>query len=457
MNSTCSICPPALTKILEYISRTSLSTLLTAILNKYATNIKVDSKSGPFTGKMTPTTMVVVTREQQLMIDYWMKPDCVLGDHNLLKLLRHALSQMGDQQSMILSICDEGSVNSIEETLNQTNAMMMFQCNLLGQHLMERVLGYQIPCSIQEIPGKGRGLVANRDINPGEVVACYPCDWAVDETHFKEAKPNNGIPETYNFICGDRTKWGNLFCLTFGFGNDNEKRNQANMIKALKENAGITTDTMRCYGLNLDANETGERTCVWGDPTAEHENNWMLAHLANDGIMKKGMTQDQYKQKIKRRPGDRGAEWCPETNITLSLVCRARRPIKKGDEIQTHYGDDYWFSGDHHMSAFYPEDSEEMKSFMEGEKEKNEERAEIINDWKTDAVKTHMDNMDCHATDAMAIDGATLDIVCQGADMWKALELTLLENLDEVGFTLTEENCSIGRHRPLIHFRGNRV
>ena len=438
------ITPPPLTKILEYLKRTHLKGMLAGL------PITPDIHHGPFSGTITPTTMAVVIREQTMLIDFYLAPPKI-QDHLILTTLRECQTGMGIMaEHFILEVMEEGQCHTLEETQAAAEAMMLWQANPLAGILMSKIAG-ECPVKVSKVPNRGKGLVASRDIDVGEVIALYPVDWMVKETDFKPAQDDNGLPRTINAIVGQQAQWGNLQCLAFGIGNENEPANCARMVAALIKNDGINTPMMREYGMNLDADggSMKDRTCVWADPTFKHECDWMLAHMSNDGMFTPGMTGDQYMkiQKSFRKPFKTKAEIKKmTTTMTLGLVCRARKKIRKGEEVVTHYGKEYWFNGEH--ARLVSLEGEELKKALADEVVADQKRNDFVKEWKIDMVNIHMMNLE-----NLGFEGTETT----GGAIWSAEKIRkkLIGNHHSVGFCLRDnEEFNRDGHKqvPVIYY-----
>ena len=455
-----SITPPPLTKILEYIGKTQLKGMIVGL------PLTPDLTCGPFSGQITPTTIAKVIREQTMMIDYYLAPKKI-HDHLILTTLRECQTEAGlTPENFILAVCEEGQCHTLEETQAAADAMMMWQANPLAGMLMSKICG-DIPTEVSEVPGRGLGLVAKRDINIGEVVALYPVDWAVMETDFEPARDDNQMPNAINAICGDQAKWGNIQALAFGIGNDNEPENKSQMVSDMEKNEGITTPLMREYGLNLDApgaEKKNARTCVWADPRLEHTNPWMMAHMVNDGLFKPGMTVEQYikvQKSFTKNYKSKAAIKKEATTMTLGLVCRARKKIQKGDEVVTHYGADYWFSGQHANMVSLEGEAKEacLRVDADNEKKKNE----FVKDWKIDMINIHMRNMAAIGFTGTQHKGLGEDEWEEGIVPASEIQKMLLAEHQHVGFCLRDNRREDGTLHatktqvPCLHYQTLRL
>tara|TARA_R110000803_G_scaffold69876_1_gene132476 strand:- start:319 stop:1668 length:1350 start_codon:yes stop_codon:yes gene_type:complete len=441
------ILPIPMMKILEYTARSDIAFLVTKMREATGGSLPpIDIHNGPFSTDPTPTTIVKLVREQQMMMDYWQAPEKET-DHGSLKMLRFMVEYCVKDSGMLrgndchttflLAIMEEGQIKDIEETNRQAKAMMLFQSNPLAETLMNKVLGGDIPLSLEPDAFGGKGLVANRDIKIGEVVALYAVDWTVNEDVFEPDLPDNGLPKLINALCGSRAKFANLFCLPFGYGNASEPENMNKMIQSLEDYGGIVTTKMRSYGLNLDVGMgTDERTCVWADPDFKHVNPWMIAHMANDGIFKKGMKATKYNQAVKIMSG---------TNMTLGLVCRARCAIKAGETVTTHYGADYWFSGKHaHMASLK---GAALQKCITSEAEITAQKMRAVLEWKTDIVKHHINFLKNMLT---SHDG---ERARDGVQLLRTLEHQIFRaGVEWVGICL--ETGKNHQQHPLLQFKG---
>ena len=153
----------------------------------------------------------------------------------------------------------------------------------------------------------GLGLFATQDINPFEIVTLYPADgvrvWLRDGKH-----------TVY-----------------------------------LKKFAGMTTDTCVDYSAAIPV-YNGWKNEIVGDP-ANISDPFYLGHMANDYCqMTKVGQKDIYTNiSLKGMNALIGAvpfEACfPEgRHLWKAAAIRSSEPIKAGEEIYIHYGDNYWVS-----------------------------------------------------------------------------------------------------------------
>ena len=162
-------------------------------------------------------------------------------------------------------------------------------------------------CEVKPSKKHGLGLFATEDIDPLELITLYPADgvrlWLEDGKHTVH----------------------------------------------LKEFAGITTDI--CVDYSADIPEyKGWRVEIVGDP-AKKSDPFYLGHLANDYCqMTKTEQKDIYANiSMKGMNAFIGAvpvEACfPEgRHLWKGAGIRSAEPIKAGEEIYIHYGEDYWVS-----------------------------------------------------------------------------------------------------------------
>jgi len=179
----------------------------------------------------------------------------------------------------------------------------------------------------------GKGLFASRDIKRGELIAYYPMDWVAD-SHLCPIQ-DNGDPYST-----EQQKW---ICIQngaiIGYGNPNMPDDAERIMNENREAAGGVSNRLMDYGYSF-AGQDGY-VHIWGDPECKHKNSWFRGHIINDGAYHKGQTQDGYDKMFQEAQcGDAN-----KINCRLSTRITADRDIKKGEEILTAYGSDYWFGG----------------------------------------------------------------------------------------------------------------
>jgi hypothetical protein len=214
----------------------------------------------------------------------------------------------------------------------------------------------ECPIKIADIPGKGRGLVAKRDIKEGEIVGLYPVDWVMyGDQHFDyiKKKPNECRKQGGKLPFEDQHTW-NMYNALLGTGDLYNEEN-FNLIEGMiRDNDGIITKELETYGYTSHGKTAPENeqwrgyedlvSETWAHPKIKHPNPWAIIHMGNDGVYYPGITKEEYKAENSRNglsaiPGDFAV------NINLDFVSIAVRDIKAGEEIQDSYGENYWFNG----------------------------------------------------------------------------------------------------------------
>lgn len=181
----------------------------------------------------------------------------------------------------------------------------------------------------------GNGLFASRDIKQGELISYYPMDW-VSDSHLCPTNDNN---EPYSI---DQQKW---ICIQnagiIGYGNPHDKQgNPERILKELREAEGRMTHRINDYGFSFSGEDGYVH--IWGDPLTKQPNSWFRGCIANDGGYFIGQTPEGYRKEfMKMTVNDKNSK----CNTLLNTRMTATRDIKKGEEILTIYGEDYWFGG----------------------------------------------------------------------------------------------------------------
>jgi len=212
----------------------------------------------------------------------------------------------------------------------------------------------ECPSTMKDFPGKGRGLVANRDIKEGEIVGFYPVDWFLNGRDHKgliTGKPEGPIPiqdqhtwSMYQGLCGDGNR-------------EHEPENYTKTADEIIENNGIITKMLETYGYTFHGDEMEETDLwrgyqdmcseSWADPRLKHKNDWMNIHFGNDGIFCLNQTKEEYIIKCHDN-AQAVQDWRFDdiiSNVMLDYVAVALRDIKEGEEISDSYGPDYWWNG----------------------------------------------------------------------------------------------------------------
>ena len=188
----------------------------------------------------------------------------------------------------------------------------------------------------------GRGLRATRDIKKGDLVCYYPMDWVSDSA----LAPTD--QHTGEKMSDEQCKW---ICQhnagILGYGNPNTKGIAQVIMDKLRENLGRITRDLNDYGFSFGMD--GGQVHIWGDPDAENHktNNWFLGHMINDGGYHPDQTREKYNEGQRDLQEETQGVPTPsqECNVLLDTRMRASRDIKKGEEIKTYYGAEYWFGG----------------------------------------------------------------------------------------------------------------
>ena len=224
--------------------------------------------------------------------------------------------------------------------------------------------GDQCPIKVADIPDKGRGLIAKRDIKMGEVVGIYPVDWVMPgELHSKHIQAQPIVPgmkaSEKRWPFTDAHTWS-MYNGLLGHGDPYNPESAEMIEKEIKENKGVVPKTLETYGYTSHgdpAPETeqwrGSEDLVsecWAHPFVNHKNKWAVIHYGNDGLYKPGITKEEYdadgekhrQQVLMNESGTTGPQ---PTNINLDFLCIATRDIAEGEEIQDAYGSNYWFNG----------------------------------------------------------------------------------------------------------------
>ncbi len=182
----------------------------------------------------------------------------------------------------------------------------------------------------------GRGVFASRDIKEGELIAYYPMDWVSDTKLYPKKKDNKTSYST------DQMKW---ICLQnagiIGYGNPYDKAgNPERIMKELREEEGRMAHRINDYGFSFSSKDGGVH--IWGDPLCHQPNSWFRGCIVNDGAYHTDQTKEGYCKEFNDMVMCRRFSKC---NTRLSTRMTATRNIKKGEEIMTVYGEDYWFGG----------------------------------------------------------------------------------------------------------------
>lgn len=216
----------------------------------------------------------------------------------------------------------------------------------------------QCPIKVADIPGKGRGLVAKRDIKEGELVGLYPVDWVIygdqhQEWIKKQPRERNGMKLPFE----DQHTWS-MFNGLLGEGDLYNKENFNMMEQSIRDNEGVITKELETYGYTCHGQDAEDSekwrgyddytSETWAHPKINHPNEWAVIHMGNDGLYTPGMTKDDYERRAKLNKGPRwrsSDRKCGPVNINLDFISVAVRDIKAGEEIQDSYGENYWFNG----------------------------------------------------------------------------------------------------------------
>jgi len=177
----------------------------------------------------------------------------------------------------------------------------------------------------------GRGVFASKDIKKGDLIAYYPMDWVSDST----LCPKNEKPFTDGEI-----KW---ICLqnagVLGYGNPYDKQgNPQRILDELYEAEGRITPRINDYGFSFASDDGAVH--IWGDPLCEQPNSWFRGCLINDGAYHPKQTEEGYMKEFEKMGYSKLLSKC---NTRLATRMIASRDIKKGEEILTYYGEEYWF------------------------------------------------------------------------------------------------------------------
>ena len=187
----------------------------------------------------------------------------------------------------------------------------------------------------------GEGLFATRDIKQGELISYYPMDWVSDS----RLCPPQGDDKPYSL---SHQKW---ICSQnagiIGYGNDYDKQgNPQRIIKELRESEGRMTHRINDYGFSFSGDDGSVH--IWGDPLAKQPNSWFRGCMINDGAYFVGQTPEGYRKEFMKMTVNDKDSKC---NTRLSTRMIASRDIKKGEEIFTVYGEQYWFGGALHQDG----------------------------------------------------------------------------------------------------------
>jgi hypothetical protein len=188
----------------------------------------------------------------------------------------------------------------------------------------------------------GRGLRATRDIKKGDLVVYYPMDW-VSDSSLAPCDENTGEK-----LSDEQCKW---ICLQnagiIGYGNPYSPGPAGVIMDKLRDNLGRITRDLNDYGFSFGTD--GGAVHIWGDPDAENHktNNWFLGHMINDGGYHPEQTKEGYRELNSNLQNEAQNIPTPsqDCNVLLDTRIRAMRDIKKGEEIKTFYGQEYWFAG----------------------------------------------------------------------------------------------------------------
>lgn len=205
----------------------------------------------------------------------------------------------------------------------------------------------QCPVKVAYIPGKGRGIVAKRDIKEGEFVGIYPVDWVIyGDQHYEWIKKQPREREGLKLPVEDQHTWS-MFNGLLGHGDLFNKENFDKMEQSIRDNEGVITKELETYGYTCHGQDAQESekwrgyedytSECWACPNIKHPNEWAVIHMGNDGIYNCGMTKDDYEKVSEGSKGD--------VNINLDFISVAVKDIKAGEEIQDSYGVNYWFNG----------------------------------------------------------------------------------------------------------------
>jgi hypothetical protein len=207
----------------------------------------------------------------------------------------------------------------------------------------------QCPVKVADIPGKGRGLVAKRDIKEGELVGIYPVDWVIyGDQHQEWIKKQPRERPDMKMPFEDQHTWS-MYNGLLGEGDLYNKENFNMMEQSIRDNEGVITKELETYGYTCLGQEAEDSekwrgyddvtSETWAHPKINHPNEWAVIHMGNDGLYTPGMTKDDYAELNK------GCKTDGPVNINLDFICIAVRDIKAGEEIQDSYGENYWFNG----------------------------------------------------------------------------------------------------------------
>jgi hypothetical protein len=183
----------------------------------------------------------------------------------------------------------------------------------------------------------GRGVFASRDIKRGDLIAYYPMDWVSDSKLVPKQKDTN--TETFS---EEQLKW---ICLQnagiIGYGNPyDEQGNPERILQELRESEGRMCSRINDYGFSFASDDGSVH--IWGDPLVNQPNSWFRGCMINDGAYNPKQTEEGYYKEFMNMARGLRVSKC---NTRLATRMTASRDIKKGEEILTVYGKDYWFGG----------------------------------------------------------------------------------------------------------------
>ena len=214
----------------------------------------------------------------------------------------------------------------------------------------------ECPVKIADIPGKGRGLVAKRDIKAGELCGIYPVDWVIyGDQHWDYIKkrPREARKDGLKLPFEDQHTWS-MYNALLGSGDLFNEENYKMVEGLIRDNGGIITKELETYGYTSHG-KTGPESQrwrgyedlvseTWAHPKIKHPNPWAIIHMGNDGVYHPGITKEEYNRENNKH-GLKSTNGDSAVNINLDFISVAVRDIKEGEEIQDSYGENYWFNG----------------------------------------------------------------------------------------------------------------